>query len=251
MTSYIYCITNPCMKGFCKIGETNKTIPDRIKGLSNTSVINPFALEYYITVKPSERYKIEKAIHNKIVENGFNRIPGKEFFICSPGDIVNIFSEYGEVKYEVEKVDKVEKVVKVVKEVNQNIIKDVNQTHMKILNNMKKIKTNIMNKEMNQNIMKNNNQFNCDKCGKSFSRKYNLDTHKFKLLQCKKEIKEINKIIINENQCKFCNKIFSAKYNLNKHQKGHCKQKINYDNMSIKIDDILLDKIKQLIISNK
>ena len=98
--SYIYCITNPCMKDICKVGLTSKTLNNRLKGLNNTSVASCFKLEYYIQVNSDERFKIEKNIHNDIVTNGYDRMPGREFFKCNPIDIIKLFEKYGVVKYE-------------------------------------------------------------------------------------------------------------------------------------------------------
>ena len=58
--SYIYCITNPCMLDYCKIGVTSKSIGERLRGLNNTSVALCFKLEYYIEVDPRKRFIIEK-----------------------------------------------------------------------------------------------------------------------------------------------------------------------------------------------
>jgi hypothetical protein len=70
MSAYIYCLTHPCIPDYCKVGETSKSLNERLRGLNNTSVPSCFFLEYYICVNPNYRFKIESAIHQKILEKG-------------------------------------------------------------------------------------------------------------------------------------------------------------------------------------
>lgn len=224
--SYIYCITNPCMKDICKVGLTSKTLSDRLKGLNNTSVASCFKLEYYIIVNSDDRFKIESSIHKDIVKNGFDRMPGREFFKCNPSDITEIFEKYGEVKYE--------------EEVNENVMVGVKKEKIKVT-----VDDIVIIKEVNINEKK----FQCKICNKSFTRKANLENHSIKLFQCKP-----NKIIIkdlpNDKQCIYCKTIFSEKYNLTKHLNGHCKIKKEED-IKNNIDKILLEKFMMMLKNHK
>jgi hypothetical protein len=205
------------MKDICKVGLTSRTIKERLDELYNTSVGSCFTLEYYIIVNPDERFKIEKNIHNDIVNNGYDRMPGREFFKCNPSDIIKLFEKYGEVKYEevnenvmvggkkkkiegVKPVDK-EDIIKLIKPVEKVIIEEIN---IKI------------------------SKFQCKICNKFFARKANLENHSMKLFQCKPN-KIIIKDIPNDKQCIYCKTIFSEKYNLTKHLNGHCKIKKEED----------------------
>lgn len=201
--SYIYCITNPCMKDICKVGLTSKTLTDRLKGLNNTSVASCFKLEYYIEVNSDERFNIEKNIHKDIVNNGYDRMPGKEFFKCNPIDIIKLFEKYGVVKYE---------------EVNENVMVGGKKEDIIV----REVENN--KKEININISK----FQCKICNKFFARKANLENHSMKLFQCTPN-KIIIKDIPNDKQCIYCKTIFSEKYNLTKHLNGHCKIKKEED----------------------
>ena len=84
MSGIIYCVTNPSMNNYCKVGETGKTVAERMRGLNNTSVPTPFNLEYYIIVKFEDRFNIESSIHDDIIKKGYIRNTGKEFFRCLP-----------------------------------------------------------------------------------------------------------------------------------------------------------------------
>lgn len=202
--SYIYCITNPCMKDICKVGLTSKTLSDRLKGLNNTSVASCFKLEYYIEVNSDDRFKIEKNIHKDIVNEGYDRMPGREFFKCNPSDIIEIFKNYGEIKYE--------------EEVNQNVmvggkkekIEGVKSVDKVIIEEIK-IKNNI-----------------CQYCNKSFFQKYNVDKHiKF---NCKVK-KEQDKTNISDDV--LLNKL------KNLIEKSNKKIDINWNNKNIKKEKLL------------
>jgi len=68
--------------------------------------------------------------------------------------------------------------------------------------------------------------FNCEKCNKSFTRKYNLDTHLNKKISCDNTIK-----------CTICNKIFKTNQILTNHlnRKNKCiKQSIEEENIELK-----------------
>ena len=93
--------------------------------------------------------------------------------------------------------------------------------------------------------------YKCLTCNKEFSRKFNLENHKFKLYPCKpSDITENNQVNIvdiklENNKCIYCNKEFSQKYNLTKHYNGHCKIKKEHDKKKID-DSTMLAKLKEM-----
>lgn len=175
MPGIIYCVTNPSMNNYCKVGETGKTIKDRMKGLNNTSIPIPFKLDFFIEIDYCKRFNIEKTIHKEIIKFGYDRLPGKEFFKCNPNDIKHIFEKYGTIKYE--EKESVKDVVKesVKESVKKYICKTCNKTfarkdylnnHTLKLNPCKPIK-------IVEIILENN----CEFCKKNFSTNYNLKKH--------------------------------------------------------------------------
>ena len=199
MPGIIYCVTNPSINNYCKVGETGKTIQDRMKGLNNTSIPTPFNLDFFIEIDYKKRFNIEKTIHKEIIKYGFDRLPGKEFFKCNPNDIKHIFEKYGTIKYE-----------------DNNVKSDTKDDVKSTLKSENK-----------------NNKYICKTCNKIFARKCNLENHEMKIFPCKPV--KIEDIVF-ENNCEFCKKNFSTKFNLNKHHKGHCKKMIDINNDKIKTE---------------
>jgi len=204
---YIYCVSTPANNDRCKVGETLKGIEDRLRGLNTTSVSENFKLDYYIIVNPKKRFNIEKSIHNDIINAGYSRFTGKEFFKCNPNDIKHIFEKYG------------------------NIYTSINEhKNVEDLNENKKID------ESNENIITLSNIRQCDKCKKIFNKKSSYDCHISRKHSCIKNE--------NSNKCMNCNKIYSTRYNLKVHNNS-CKinqNLVNNDNIK---EDIIL-KYKKL-----
>jgi len=261
--SYIYCVTNEHYTNYVKVGETSRNLDYRLNELNTKTVtISDFKLEYYIEVSSSERFKIEKCIHNKIVEVGIEKIKNREFFKCNPNDIKKIFEEYNTIKYTVDNNEIDNNQI-----INNQINENINILNLK--NNISyKYKCNRCNKEFikkynyhihinRKNKCTNNKSYNCDRCNKEFLNKYNYYIHinrinkctfnksnklfKYKCDRCNKEfIKKYNyNIHINrkfpchkkqsklnmDNKCNRCLKVFSQKSNLNKHIKNNkCKK---------------------------
>lgn len=92
MEGYVYCFTNPSMPNLNKCGGTKRDPQTRCKELFNTSLPVECRVEYYIKV--NNWRESEKEIHDKIIELGFKRFKGREWFECSPNDIKLIFDNY-------------------------------------------------------------------------------------------------------------------------------------------------------------
>lgn len=210
---YIYCVSTPANNDRCKVGETLKGIEHRLKGLNTTNVSENFKLDYYIVVDPKKRFNIETSIHNEIINDGYTRFTGKEFFKCNPNDIKHIFEKYGKIYYKI----------------NEHIIEN-NEEETNINENIKK-DTNI-----NENIDKSNIKKlrKCENCKKIFDRKSTYDFHIRRKNSCTKEI--------TENKCSNCNIIFSTKYNLSVHIIS-CKQKIIKSDLLTELKTFIIDTI--------
>ena len=84
----VYCLTNPCMPGVCKIGcihTATRTSHDRARELSNSSVADDFIVMFDIVVKNS--YSYEKKIHQMLRHKRQKR----EYFKCEPNEIKHFF----------------------------------------------------------------------------------------------------------------------------------------------------------------
>lgn len=80
---FIYCLTNHCMPGICKIGFTDRAPSQRCRELSSsTSVPVSFNIEFYVEVEGAAA--IERKIHAAF--EGGRVCPGREFFRCSPAE---------------------------------------------------------------------------------------------------------------------------------------------------------------------
>lgn len=80
---FIYCLTNECMPGICKIGFTDRAPSQRCRELSaSTSVPVNFYIEFYVEVEGAAA--IERQIHS-----AFDQVrvcAGREFFRCAPAE---------------------------------------------------------------------------------------------------------------------------------------------------------------------
>ena len=73
----VYLLTNPCMPGLVKIGQTSKKeLNDRMKELYKTGVPMPFECQY--ACRANDFVKIEKALHKAFEPQRIN--PNREFF---------------------------------------------------------------------------------------------------------------------------------------------------------------------------
>jgi len=98
---YVYCMTNKNYPNKCKIGFTTKTPQERAKQLYNTSIPDPFNVEFFIYVKNPEKY--EAIIHNKLEQYRYNK--DREFFTCEPNDVEKYFKIENLIKNDIDKND--------------------------------------------------------------------------------------------------------------------------------------------------
>jgi hypothetical protein len=209
MEGYVYCFTNPSMPNLIKCGGTKRDPQTRCKELFNTSLPVECKVEYYIKVKNWR--DTEKEIHDKIIEAGFERCKGREWFSCSPFDIKHLFDNYSKEK--------------------QIIINNI--TVNKTINNIKNI-----------HIKKNNYTcYECKKCNYSTRKKFDFEKH----LVTIKHIERTKKIYTCEN----CNKIYNSKSGYYSHKKkchdNHEKDDSEH-NKEIEIDSELK---MQLLLTQK
>jgi len=182
---YIYCVSTPANNDRCKVGETLTGVEHRLIGLNNSAVSENFKLDYYIVVDPDKRFKIEKSIHNDIINEGYSRFPKKEFFKCNPDNIKHIFQKYGTIYTKINEHNKID-------------LKEESNKNIKVLPKLQK-------------------KYKCDKCNKEFIKKSAYASHVMRINTC---IKDTN---IN-NECFYCNKKFSLKHNFKVHM-NTCKEK--------------------------
>ena len=75
MSGIIYCLTNPAMPDYVKIGKTNN-LHQRLKDLDNTSIPLPFECVYAIEVDDPD--KLERLMHDTFSDKRIRRT--REFF---------------------------------------------------------------------------------------------------------------------------------------------------------------------------
>jgi|LakMenEpi02Apr12_1017379.scaffolds.fasta_scaffold08651_1 predicted nuclease with TOPRIM domain len=94
MSGHIYCAIIDCYPEYVKVGCTTN-IDNRMNNLSSSSShIDKFKCIFSIEVEQLNMYSIEKNIHQDIINAGFKRFKGREFFNCKPDDIKYIFDKY-------------------------------------------------------------------------------------------------------------------------------------------------------------
>lgn len=86
---YVYCLSNPEMRGILKIGMTDRTPEERVKELFTSGVPSPFKIEFAKKVKnPREK----EAILHQLLENYHERVYSRrEFFRVSPEEVRKFF----------------------------------------------------------------------------------------------------------------------------------------------------------------
>lgn len=81
---FIYCLSNECMPGICKIGFTDRAPSQRCKELSSsTSVPVDFRIQFYVEVEAAA--SMERNIHQAFSELRVNE--SREFFSCAPAEV--------------------------------------------------------------------------------------------------------------------------------------------------------------------
>ena len=76
----VYIFSNPSMPGLLKIGRTNRSVEERLKELSNTSLPTEFVVEHKIETSDSKY--LEKMIHKNFEKHRVN--DNREFFRIHP-----------------------------------------------------------------------------------------------------------------------------------------------------------------------
>jgi hypothetical protein len=228
---FVYCLINDCMPNLCKIGYTdtfNKTSQDRAKELSrSTSCPSDFKVVFDIKVKNPHKY--EKILHNKLQHLRHNN--KREFFTCSPLDIIDLFNMDNLINNDNDKTDfhfnyfnqylnlipdelcpknlnnTTEQLTDIINEPMPNVLMPLN--YLDISNNTQPdVKNNIDNTD--------NNIYKCKECLIIFKTNSGLWKHtKYK-----------HTTIIEEKSntmCKYCNKNFSDRIARWRHEKDYCK----------------------------
>jgi len=80
MPGIVYVLTHPAMPGLVKIGRTNGSIEERMRGLDSTSL--PFPFECFYAVLVNDPDAVERAIHEAFDDHRVNK--RREFFKLSP-----------------------------------------------------------------------------------------------------------------------------------------------------------------------
>lgn len=84
MSEIVYCLTNPAMPGYVKIGIT-KNLTQRLRQLDNTSTPLPFECIYAVEVDDPSR--IEHLLHDTFADVRTRRT--REFFEVSPERVIS------------------------------------------------------------------------------------------------------------------------------------------------------------------
>jgi hypothetical protein len=79
--------------------------------------------------------------------------------------------------------------------------------------------------------------YSCDRCQKTFTKKFNYDVHVNRKFPCE----EIIPVKVKVFKCLYCETKYTRKFNLNKHMKTH-KEEIEKD----KIFDKMLDEMEEM-----
>lgn len=86
---YVYCFSNPEMRGILKVGMTDRTPEERVKELFTTGVPSPFKIEFARKVKNARE---KEAILHQLLEDYHERVyPRREFFRVSPKEVHKFF----------------------------------------------------------------------------------------------------------------------------------------------------------------
>lgn len=89
MEGWIYCLSNPCMPGLVKVGQTSDDPYKRAAQLYTTGVPCEFYVEF--AKKVSNHIEKEKQIHTLLSKHFERPNPNREFFKCSSSDVYEFF----------------------------------------------------------------------------------------------------------------------------------------------------------------
>jgi len=168
IVGYIYCAIIKFYPDYIKVGCTID-INSRMKQLSGQLIEN-FTCIFFIEVKYSQMFIIEKKIHNDIINANYERINNTEFFRCNPEQIKYIFDKYSNTQNDNYKNN----IIMKYKEKKKNYICDICNFES---NNKTNYENHLHTKTHINNITP-ENQFCCDSCLKIFKYKSGLYKHK-------------------------------------------------------------------------
>ena len=184
-------------------------------------ILNLQGCKVIYDIKVKNPYKYEKIIHNKLSK--FRENKNREFFRCTPNDIIDYFKIENLISSEYDKNDFCENYFNQYSEKEQNMKNTNSRIHSDTFTNVSKNECNI--------------------CGKSFRYNYLLLRHKNGKLSCNKS----NKIIENYNnkiididtklddlyqlsmeskiKCYYCDNDYNNKSNLRRHILSYCEER--------------------------
>ena len=87
-TGYVYCFSNPSMPGLYKVGETEKTLEERKRGLYTTGVPEPFIIEF--AKKVANPKQMETYLFEALADYRHNN--NREFFRAPLHKIKTLFN---------------------------------------------------------------------------------------------------------------------------------------------------------------
>jgi len=264
---FVYCLSNQCMPGICKIGQTiEKTSHERAKELSaSTSFPMPFEVIFYIQVRNPLKY--EKMIHDKLKNFRVNK--KREFFTGEPHQFIKYFKKENLVskKYfedfpnqylticksseidlnifengEIDSIDGIEIDISIITNTNNNN----NDDNTNITNNIQNNLDNISLQQTKKISHKKKLSYKCTYCPYITDRKSNLLYHITKGKNCDtKNNKQYAYLdLYMEYICKLCNNITETEVGAKYHLKYSCKvmkenmKIIEYNNKKQEIDNI-------------
>jgi hypothetical protein len=86
---WVYCMSNPAMPGFVKVGMTSRNPHERAAELYTTGVPFEFIVEFAKKVK---NYTAKEKQLHELLEKLYERPnPNREFFKCSSTDVYELF----------------------------------------------------------------------------------------------------------------------------------------------------------------
>jgi ribosomal protein S27E len=86
---YLYVLSNPEIRGLLKIGQTGRSVDERVAELNDaTGVPSPFVVEAYFETVDPQGHELE--VHKRLAAQ---RLPGREFFRVSVTEAVDVTRE--------------------------------------------------------------------------------------------------------------------------------------------------------------
>lgn len=93
-SGWVYVASNPSMPGELKIGETSRTVDERLRELHRTGTSRPYKCE--LKIFTDDRKKVEKYLHEKFNDKRISR--NREWFKdITTNDIIDKINEYNDI----------------------------------------------------------------------------------------------------------------------------------------------------------